>query len=97
MTPEQVARAFEPFGAAEEGSGGRAGPGLGLPLVKRLVELMGGEAAIESAPGAGRDGAPAPAAALRGGGDRGRRPDDAGAAVLQGLRVLAVDDNATNR
>lgn len=53
IAPERAACVFEPFRQGDDGSGGPAGPGLGLPLVKRLVDLMGGEVTIESAPGAG--------------------------------------------
>lgn len=43
---------FERFVGYNNG-GRRRGAGLGLPIVKSLVELHGGEAAIESAPGRG--------------------------------------------
>ncbi len=46
MSDAQIVRAFEPFWQA----GGRSeGMGLGLPLVKTLVERQGGQIAIESA------------------------------------------------
>ena len=46
--PDQ-ARAFESF----ERGGRRSGAGLGLSLVKSLIELHGGTVAIDSAPGRG--------------------------------------------
>jgi PAS domain S-box-containing protein len=70
------------------------GPGLGLSIVRRLVELMEGETGVESTLGVGSKfwftacfGAVAP-------------PIDAVAApqaVLNGQRILLVDDNATHR
>lgn len=43
---------FEPF-ARGEGTSGVEGSGLGLPIVKGLVEAHGGRVAIETAPGKG--------------------------------------------
>jgi len=54
MTPEELARIFEPF---ERGSatGGAVtgGAGLGLTISKMLTDLMGGELTVESTPGVG--------------------------------------------
>jgi len=50
MAPEVLERAIEPFFTTK---GVGEGSGLGLPMVKGLVEQMGGGLALESAQGAG--------------------------------------------
>ncbi len=52
MTPEQVARVFERFYRADP-SGNIPGTGLGMCLVKEIVELQGGRVALESRAGQG--------------------------------------------
>ncbi|MEO6193654.1 MAG: chemotaxis protein CheB [Thermoanaerobaculia bacterium] len=53
MEPELLARAFEPFSQAERGPDrGRGGLGLGLALVKAMIEMHGGAVEAES-PGLG--------------------------------------------
>lgn len=52
MTPEQVERAFERFFRADS-SGHIPGTGLGLALVKEIVELSGGRVKLYSEPGRG--------------------------------------------
>ena len=52
MNPEMLARAFERFFARPSPEGHR-GPGLGLPLVKALVELHGGAVELISREGRG--------------------------------------------
>ena len=54
IAPENIAKALEPFGQVD-GSLSRKyeGSGLGLPLVKSIVELHGGSLTIDSTPGAG--------------------------------------------
>jgi signal transduction histidine kinase len=49
MTPEVAARAFEPFFTTRGGEG----IGLGLPIVRGIVERHGGTVSLETAPGAG--------------------------------------------
>ena len=52
MSPAQLERAFERFYRADP-SGNIPGTGLGLCLVKEIVELLGGRIELESAPGQG--------------------------------------------
>jgi len=86
---------FQPFSQVDASTTRKyGGTGLGLSIVKRLAELMGGQAGINSTEGAGstfwftaRVGIAA----------RKHIDLEAQHAALKGLRVLVVDDNATNR
>jgi two-component system cell cycle sensor histidine kinase PleC len=54
MSVEDVATALAPFGQIDSAYTRRhEGTGLGLPLARRLAELLGGSLALESAPGRG--------------------------------------------
>ena len=88
LAPEARQRIFELF--VQEGPTGEGGLGIGLALVKRLAELHGGSAAVESAaPGKGAmftvklPSVPAPAAA--------QLPSTAHRGA--GRTVLVVEDN----
>ena len=52
MSPDQVARVCERFYRADA-SGNIAGTGLGMSIVKEIVQLHGGRLLIDSTPGAG--------------------------------------------
>jgi CheY-like chemotaxis protein/HPt (histidine-containing phosphotransfer) domain-containing protein len=96
IPPDTRDRIFEAFEQADTGiTRAHGGTGLGLTISARLVSMMGGSLKVESAVGVGstfqfrarfpRSDQPVP----RG----GTRP----LPELRGLRVLVVDDNATNR
>ena len=96
MSEEFQQHIFEPF--TQENPGARTkytGSGLGLSIVRELVERMGGTIQLESLLGEGSlfivtlsfalDTAPA-----------ADTPAEAPAADLQGMRVLVAEDNALN-
>ena len=94
---ERLAEIFEPF-AQIENSHVRThqGAGLGLAIVRRLVELMGGELNVDSEPGQGTTvevtlplSPVDPPSKTEGAPEAG--------ALRQGLRVLLAEDDAVNR
>jgi signal transduction histidine kinase/CheY-like chemotaxis protein len=102
IDPRELERLFQPFSQTENTIQHEyGGTGLGLLIVRRMSELMGGGVTVESTPGQGstftcrlRFGiAEGATPSVVDDGD-GRRNADA---VLPPLRVLVVDDLAVNR
>jgi len=93
IAPEEHERIFEEFyQVANPHRDARQGHGLGLPTVKRLVGMLGGELQLRSAPGRGSVFRFPVHAGDAGGVVANLNETVAGAPVGDGRRVLCIDD-----
>jgi PAS domain S-box-containing protein len=97
IPPEKHSHIFKAFSQADSSTTRKyGGTGLGLTISSRLVELMGGKMWVESQVGEGSlfhftMRMPPVAARLV------QNPPEHSPSTLQGVKVLVVDDSATNR
>jgi PAS domain S-box-containing protein len=94
--PEQkINLLFEKFTQADASTTRKyGGTGLGLAISKQLAEIMGGEIGVDSKEGKGTEFWFTVRLRKQ---IRGTKPPSYPAAGLSGIRILIVDDNATNR
>ena len=98
MSPEQVGKLFQEFSQADDSTTRRfGGTGLGLAISKRLVNMMGGDITVDSTPGQGSCFSftlrLTPVCEI------GQKPaaEETDVRLLEGMRVLLVEDNKVNQ
>ncbi len=98
IPPDRINRLFESFSQVDASTARKyGGTGLGLAISKRLTEMMGGAISAESRVGHGSEFRFTVRAASAEGAVPPRRELRGTQPTLDGKRVLAVDDNETNR
>ena len=100
ISPEFLPHIFEEFARENTSTKSRQnGTGLGLPIVKSLVELMGGTIQVESQPGQGtrtRICLSFPIVPEEAREEDQRQETERHQAQLRGRRILLAEDNALN-
>ena len=100
IAAEHIGALFDRFSQVDDGEVRRfGGAGLGLSIVKQLVELMGGRVWVESTLGEGsRFSVEVPLDTAASEDAAAGEPDLPGSedAPMDALRILAIDDNAIN-
>lgn len=98
MAPEFLKHIYEPF--AQEGDDARSkfqGTGMGMPIVKSLIELMGGTIEISSEVGVGSTfNVQIPLDIDKNPQARERADEQADSCSLAGMNVLLAEDNELN-
>ena len=98
MAPEFLKHIYEPF--AQEGDNARSkfqGTGMGMPIVKSLIDLMGGTIEISSEVGAGSTfNVQIPLDIDKNPQARERADGQANSCSLAGMNVLLAEDNELN-
>jgi PAS domain S-box-containing protein len=97
ISEEYLPHIFESFTREEKTTVNRVqGTGLGLAITARVVEMMGGVISVKSRPGEGSEFTVELALEPSEPDDDTAEPDEMLQSVLNGKRVLLVEDNAIN-